>query len=298
MKRHTQSPVVIGAVATRGRRAATLSRRAVRVSTLTVVSMAAVLLALAHSGADAAFERGVPPSAADAACGAGPPMSLVELLTTASPDPAWSVSVTSSELYGLSELAGTALSVGRRSPRLNLCATATSLGSELYCEQTLDLSASWSRSQTVAFELSTRALNLRWAGEGSEWSGAVDGSAAWLVGGRLVVGLSIRNLASASILTSPIAPRTAAGAALVLDGVTVLASLTGEAGFEPSPALGCELALTEWMRLRGGISAYPSKAALGLRFGSGRLRRPDVDLAWNWHPVLGMSYSLTVSIRI
>ncbi len=259
---------------------------------------AAVLLVVAPYPAGAAFERDIMPASADAVCGAGPAAEIIELLIGAERGTRWQLRATSSELYGLAELRSATVSLSRESPGMHLSVHASSFGGRVYREQTVQVAGARRWSEEVAIGLRGRALTLGWAGGSSELAAAVDLAAAWLVHGRLAIGLSVRNVARSAVLSSPVSSRVSGDAALVLDGVMVLASLSGEPGFAPSPAIGCELELAPWARLLAGIRMEPSSAAFGLRLGDGRTLRPDVDLAWMWHPVLGSSFSLTVSIRI
>ncbi len=259
-----------------------------------------LLLGAVTSRADAAFERDVGSAEARAACDAGPHSQLIDLLMRPERGSRWCLQATSSELYGLAELRCAALALSRESPGACLCAGVSSLGGRLYREMTVEVMGARRWSEDVAVGLHGRALSLSWEGGATEWSGAADCSAAWLVHGRLVIGLSVRNVAHSSILSSPVASRVSGEAALVLDGMTVLASLSGEPGFAPSPAIGCELPLASWTRVRAGLRAEPASAAFGLSFGrgrtKGRTRWPDLGLAWEWHPVLGVSSSLTVTM--
>jgi len=243
------------------------------------------------------FERDVRPTAADAVCGAGPRQELIDLLVEPERETQWRLRTTSMELHGLPELRGVAVSVSRESSGSWLSIGGASFGGRVLREQTMEVAGTRRWSQDVAIGLRARALCLVWKGGVPEWTGAVDLSAAWLVSGRLVVGLSARNVTRSLILSSPVSSCVSGDAALVLDGVMILASLSGDPGFAPSPAIGCELALASWVRLRAGVRTEPSSTAFGLHLGGGRTMRPDLDLAWCWHPVLGSSYSLTVSIR-
>ena len=274
---------------------AAATRRLVAVATgvLTIV----ILPAAMPTRASGAFERSVGPSAVDAVCGAGPRSELVDLLTRREQEIRWSLGATSMELYGLPELRGVAVSVSRISPGARVSVGVSSFGCDIYREQTLEVAGTRRWSQDAAVGFRGRALCMAWEGGVPTWTGAVDLSCGCLVHGRLVIGLSVRNVTRAGILSSPVASGVSGDAALVLDRVTVLASVVGAPGFGPSPAVGCELALAPWARIRGGIQTGVPTAACGLCLGGGRRLRPDVDLAWIWHPVLGSSYSLTVSIR-
>ncbi len=248
--------------------------------------------------ARAAFEHDVLSITSNAVCGAGPTPELIDVLTGPEREAAWRISASSSELYGLADLRSAAVSLSRESAGRWLTVGASSFGGRLYREGTVEVAGMRRWSGDVVVGVRGRGLCLSWAGGAPEWSGTVDLSAAWLVHGRLVVGLSVRNATRSRILSSPVASSVSSDAALVLDGVTVLASLSGEPGFAPSPAVGCDLALASWLRLRAGVMLEPSSSAFGLRLGGGRAMRPDLDLTWCRHPVLGSSYSLTVSIRI
>jgi len=269
---------------------------------------AALLLVLCSPRADGAFERDVAVASVDAVCCAGAPSELVRLLAP-SPDDAvsqpdagervrWSVGVTTGELYGLTALRSTEVTVARQASRHLLSLEASTFGSPVYREQVASLAGSGRWSQNAAVGVKGFARGIAWGGGGSEWTGTVDVSAAWLVGGRLVLGLSIGNVGHASVLSSRVSSQVAVGATLVLEDVALLAAVTGEPEFDPSPAFGCELVLTRWARLRGGVRMEPASAGVGLCLSSGASPRPDVDLAWSWHPVLGPSYSLTVTVHL
>ncbi|MCD4690094.1 hypothetical protein K8S17_01390 [bacterium] len=254
--------------------------------------------------ATAAFEIDVTSAGQEAICRSGPPPELVRMLT-ASPGSSerrgrssWEVSATATERYGLPELRGAGALVTRRSAHGALVLGAWTFGSGLYREQTLCAGLSTSWTERLAMGVRVRALCLSWEGGGPEWSLAFDGSLAWLLGGRAVVGLAFGNAAAATVRTSSVASPASVSFGLVLDRVTILGSLDNEPGFDPSPALGAEVALSSWVLIRAGLRADPSSMAFGVRFGAGRRLRPDVDVAWCWHPVLGSSSSLTVSICI
>jgi len=252
--------------------------------------------------AGAAFERDVRLTTADAVCDAGPRPELIDLLTGPEPEARWRIRATSMELYGLNELRGTAVMVSRDSPGASLSFGAWSFGCPFYNERTVEVANTRLWSADLAIGLQWRALCLAWEGGTPEWTSALDLSAAWLVQGRLVVGLSVRNLTRSSILSSPVSSRVSGDAALVLDDVTILGSLSGEPGFGPATAVGCEITIAPWVRIRAGIGTESPSTAFGFSLGGGRAQRwvrwPEVDLAWSLHPVLGSSYSLTVSIRL
>jgi len=260
--------------------------------------MAIVSLAVLPSTAVGAFEREVRPAAADAVCGAGPAPELIDLLTRPERETGWCLRATSSELYGLAELRGTAASVSHASAGGYLSLGASSFGGRIYSERTIEVVGArrWPEDTATCFR--GRALCMVWEGGDAVWTGALDASAAWSVHGRFIIGVSAGNATGSSVLSTPVSSPVSGDAALVLDGVMILASLTCAAGFTPSPAIGCELTLAPWLRFRAGVRKPPSSTAFGLRLEGGHPLAPGLDLAWCRHLVLGSSYSLTVSVRI
>ncbi len=258
--------------------------------------LAFAYLALAWLPAGAAFDRLAESSACEALCGAGPGGMSYDLMAPSRQGDWTRLRAMSGELYGLSELGIIGVGVSARRGDTVLALTASSLGGALLRERAVAVAVG-RRVGDAAAGIEIRALCMGWRGGSDVWSGTVDLHGAWLVAGRLVFGATVRNAAAARILSSPVAASVSCGAALCLDGVTLHGSVRGEDGFAPSPAVGVELELAPWLCLRSGLRLDPASCGVGLGLGAPDAGGPGVDLACEWHPVLGLSSSLTVSFQ-
>ena len=94
------------------------------------------------------------------------------------------------------------------------------------------------------------------------------------------------------------ASRTAFGAAMVLPSVSIQWTLSLEETFAPATILSLEVALTDWLRVRAGARDAPGKLGFGIGVGRRRGGRwPVVDFACQWHPQLGVSSFVSVTIE-
>jgi hypothetical protein len=117
--------------------------------------------------------------------------------------------------------------------------------------------------------------------------------------GRVFLGAGCDNLTRSRIGDSPVASRARFGAALLLPSVTLRWTLSFEESFAASTALGFEAALTDWLRVRAGARDAPGKLGFGIGVGHPRARPwPLVDLAWQWHPELGVSSFVSITMQL
>ncbi|HYW68645.1 MAG TPA: hypothetical protein VE960_03500, partial [bacterium] len=69
-----------------------------------------------------------------------------------------------------------------------------------------------------------------------------------------------------------------------------------EESFALSPALGFEASLTDWLRVRAGVRDAPGTLGFGMGVGRACGSWPAVDLSVQWHPRLGVSSFVSVTI--
>jgi hypothetical protein len=265
-------------------------------------ALAGVLLALVACGAPAraAFELEWP-DAREAVMVGGVAEAAAWLLDARAgpvPGPRWTAAFSGGELFGLPEARGAAVDVALALDRTRVAVRTGLLGSRLYEERTVGLDVERRLSGDLACGLRVRLLGIAADGCESLWSSAVDARVARRVAGRLVLAARFENAGAAEIGGSPVSTSTQLAAALLLDGAAVEASVRTEAGLDASPALAVEAAASEWFRVRARAGTAPGTFAVG--FGLGRegaaagSRRPVVDVAWTWHPELGVSSFVSV----
>jgi hypothetical protein len=214
----------------------------------------------------------------------------------------WDLSFSGGRLYGLSETSGSAARVRARSRSAAVAVELSRFGSGLYAEHAATILVARPVAADLWGAVRVRGLGIAADGVPGRWSVASDVALAWRLLGRLSLGVAYENLGRSKIGRSPVASSASAGAALTLDPLTLAVSVTAEPGFTSSVAVGCDAALSSWLRLRSGIATEPGRFAVGLGFGdvtsAERPRRPAVDVAWEWHPQLGVSTFVTVSYRL
>lgn len=216
------------------------------------------------------------------------------------PAPRWAVAFSGGELFGLPEARGAAADVRLALDRTRVAFRAGSLGSGLYAERTLGLGIERRLSGDLACGLRVRLLGIAADGCESRWSSAVDARIARRVAGRLVTVARLDNVAAAEIGGSPVSTSARLAAALLLDDATLEASVRAESGFEVTPTLAVEAGAGEWLRVRAALATDPGSFAFGLGLGregaAADGRRPVVDVAWTWHPELGVSSFVSVRL--
>jgi hypothetical protein len=207
------------------------------------------------------------------------------------------VTVSAGELYGVREAAGWGAHAAARFHGASVGIELSTLGSELYQERSLGLRLGVDPDSDLHLATTARVLGLSARGVDDRWAVAVDASVTKRLIGRVLLGAACENLTRSRIGDSPVATRTRFGGALVLPSVVFGWSLLLEEAFAPSTVLSFETALTDWLCLRAGAKDVPGK--LGFGIGVGRRSGgpwPVVDLAWQWHPELGVSSFVSITI--
>ncbi len=244
----------------------------------------------------ASFELDAPSAASAGALDVLPDMGLVSLAMRVGSG--GRIVLSAAEHYGLPEArsfaVGTKLSLGEG----ELVLDGSSMGSSLYREQSLRIGWRSTIGEGGTVHLGAHVLGISADGLESRWAVALDPAVLWLLRGRVAVELSLTNATDVSIGDSPVSSRAHGRLALVLDDAVLGLAMESEPGFPPSFSMGLELGATEWFRLRAGGGVEPGRLAVGFGIGARRLRRPVVDLAWQWHPRLGGSTFVSISFGL
>jgi hypothetical protein len=209
------------------------------------------------------------------------------------------VTVSAGELYGISEAAGWGAHAAARFRGVSVGVELATLGGELYQERSLGLEVGLDPDPDLHLVARARALGLGARGVDDRWAAAVDVSVTRRLIGRVFLGAGCENLTRSRIGDSPVAARTRFGAALLLPSVTLRWILSFEEPFAASTTLGFEAALTDWLRVRAGARDAPGKLGFGIGVGRPRARPwPLIDLAWQWHPELGVSSFVSITMQL
>ena len=227
-----------------------------------------------------------------------------QLLSRTSPDSATTprlcfrptATVSAGELYGVREAAGWGAHATARFRRVSVGIEMATLGGELYQERALGLRAGLDPDQDLHVVARARVLGISARGVDDLWTVAVDASATRRLIGRIFVGAACENLTRSRIGDSPVMSRTGFGAALVLPSVLIQWTLSLEETFAPATVLSVEAALTDWLRVRAGARDAPGKLGFGIGVGRRRGSWPVVDFACQWHPQLGVSSFVSITI--
>jgi len=208
------------------------------------------------------------------------------------------VTVSAGELYGVREAAGWGARATARFRGVSVGIEMATLGGELYQERALGLRAGLDPDPDLHVAARARVLGLSARGVDDLWTMVVDASVTRRLIGRVFLGAACENLTRSRIGDSPVASRTGFGAALVLPSVTIQGTLSLEETFAPAMVLSFEAALTDWLRVRAGARDAPGKLGFGIGVGRRRGGRwPVVDFACQWHPQLGVSSFVSVTIE-
>lgn len=232
--------------------------------------------------------------------------SPAHVLSRASPDSATtarlrsgpSITLSAGELYGVREAAGWGARATAWFRGVSVDIEMATLGGELYQERSLGLRAGLDPDPDLHVAARARVLGLSARGVDDLWTVAVDASVARRLIGRVFLGAACENLTNSRIGDSPVASRTGFGAALVLPSVSIRWTLSLEEAFAPSTVLSFEAALTDWLRVRAGARDAPGKLGFGIGVGRGRGGPwPVIDFACQWHPELGVSSFVSITIE-
>jgi hypothetical protein len=209
------------------------------------------------------------------------------------------VTVSGGELYGVSEAAGWGAHAAARFRGVSVGVELTMLGGELYQERSLGLEVGLDPDPDLHLVVRARVLGLGARGVDDRWAAAADVSVTRRLIGRVFLGAGCDNLTRSRIGDSLVASRARFGAALLLPSVTLRWTLSFEEPFAASTALGFEAALTDWLRVRAGARDAPGKLGFGIGVGRPRARPwPLIDLAWQWHPELGVSSFVSITMQL
>jgi hypothetical protein len=215
------------------------------------------------------------------------------------PDAGSSVTVSAGELYGVREAAGWGVHAAAKFRGVAVGVELATLGGELYQERSLGLEVGLDPDPDLRLVARARVLGLGARGVDDRWAAAVDASVTRRLIGRVFLGAGCENLTRSRIGGSPVAARARFGAALLLPSVTLRWTLSFEESFAASAALGFEAALTDWLRVRAGARDAPGKLGFGIGVGRPGVRPwPLIDLAWQWHPELGVSSFVSLTMQL
>ena len=214
--------------------------------------------------------------------------------------------VSAGELYGLREAAGVGATLTLRAGGNLIGLRFSQLGGELYRERSFGLSFRRDLSDDLAVGLGVRALCIGARGVDDRWSVAIDARASKRLLGRVFLVAGCTNLTSARIGGSPVSQEARAGVSLMLPELCIHARATADGVGDVSGTFAFELPLGGWLRARAGATTSPGTFSCGLGFGDaseGAERVParlwpSVDLAWQWHPQLGVSSFVSVTYRL
>jgi len=215
------------------------------------------------------------------------------------PDAGPRVTVSAGELYGVREAAGWSAHVAARFRGVAIGVELATLGGELYQERSLGLVVGLDPDPDLHLVARARVLGLGARGVDDRWAAAVDASVTRRLIGRVYLGAACENLTRSRIGDSPLAARARFGAALLLPSVTLRWTLSFEESLPASTALGFEAALTDWLRVRAGARDAPGKLGFGVGIGRADAHPwPVIDTAWQWHPELGVSSFVSLTMQL
>ena len=210
----------------------------------------------------------------------------------------WSFELAAGELYGLREARGWRVTASR-SEALSLALEAARFGTELYEERAVGFVVGRAIDDGLSVSVGVRALGLSAAGTDDAWAGSVNAGLCAALLGRLGATARWENIGGAVIGGSPVASTMRLSGALFLEGLLLTTSVLIEGGFDPSPSLAVEFVPASGLSIRAGSGARPGRFTAGcgvfVRRGSSGGRGTSVDVAWEWHPELGVSSHASVS---
>jgi hypothetical protein len=206
------------------------------------------------------------------------------------------VTISGGELYGVPEASGWAARARTAGGATILLLELSSLGGDLYRERTALLEVAHDIAPDATVAARVRGLGIAARGLDDLWTGAIDVAATRRLAGRIVLGASGENITRSRIGASPVAARTGFGAALILPSVLLRGSLQLEGGLSPSTVVSVEVALTRSVRVRAGATDAPRKLGFGVGLGRDGSSWPVVDVACQWHPELGVSTFVSITI--
>ena len=255
-----------------------------------------VELAAIVPGRAAAAPQGAPEESTGARFG-----GASDSLSTGREAGRFEIDLSGGELYGLSEIRACRARVRSAWGATAAAVTVGQLGGTLYRERTAGVAFARSLGSRIAVEIGGRALSVGAPGARSRSAVAIDAGFSSLFLGRILLVVRSVNVTDARIGRSPISSGTSLGAGLALERVRLSASLEIDRGLGTAVAVGVEASAGELLRIRAGVGLDPPIFGCGLGIGAERREAlvpwPVVDLAWQWHPDLGVSTFVSVSLR-
>ncbi len=270
-----------------------------------LIVLASVALLLAPSRAVAAFEVTWPDarSAAMSGCSLDAAEDLVDLRadgrTGEGSRAQWSARLSGGELFGLPEAAGGAARIEVAFGKTAVALEMDGVGGALYRERSLGLRVGRRTSEDLMAWVALRGLGVGARGVPDAWTVGLDTGIARRLLGRIVIAVRFDRLNAPSVGDSPVARTARLTSSLHLDRITLAAGTVWIEDLEPSLALAAEVELADAFRFRAGVGTEPATFSCGLGIGVRRRStlRPVVDLAWRWHPELGVSSFASISFH-
>jgi len=261
---------------------------------------AVTLLALATVPAGAAFEIRWPGAREAAMLDPGlEPPGFASLLAGPESEASGSLaaSVDGGRLFGLAEASGGGARVFVPAGGNGFALQVETMGSSVYRERALGFSIGRRLGSGLVPWVTVRVLGIGADGLADLWTIGVDAGVRSRVLGRLIVGAAFENLNDPVIGRSGIARSARFSLGLALDAAAIETSIISEPGFPLSTTVAAEAAVSPWLCLRAGVGTEPGRFGFGVGIGKrGGSPVPVVDVAWQWHPVLGASSFVSLSI--
>jgi hypothetical protein len=215
------------------------------------------------------------------------------------PPATWLAEFSAGELYGLPEARGYRVRLSRRG-QTSLSLVASGFGRDVYGETAAGLTASRGVGGDAWVSLGARALAIAAPGVPARRCVAVDAGCGAVLLGRVALAGRWWNVGLASIGGSPVAAPASVTASLDLRGASIGGTVTLEGGLDPSTSVAFEIEAGPALALRAGTGTNPRRFAAGIGVLAGTssdgTRRAAVDLACEWHPELGVSTFVSVSV--
>jgi len=212
-------------------------------------------------------------------------------------DGVWLLSASALELFGLPQLRGFRVAA-ERCGRLPVSVAAERFGSDVYSEGSVSVGAGRRFGDGSVAAVGVRACGLSGRGAPERWACAIDASLSVLLLERLRLSACSTNVADARIGGSPMRSGTTVACSLTSGLALITGALLVERDVDPSGSLGCEVAVSRWMRVRSGVSRAPSVFAAGVGVTLPPLALVGscvVDVACQWHPELGVSSFVSIT---
>ena len=264
------------------------------------ILMAAVLCAalfVVPPAVEAAFEREWPDAASAGLCSDGDWSDAVfaaEPADSGGTTALWSLRFDAGELFGLEALRGTGVRAARSGERLSFAFRAARLGGGPLTETALLLSATLRTGPRAQVSIRTGLLELSGEGLRSKRACPVDVFASTQMFGSVLGRVTAANILGARLGGEPLRQRLGLEVELPTARARLVAGCGIESGFEPSLHVGVEVRHGSFLALRAGARTAPDVFSAGVGIvASGAA--PSVDLAWQWHPLLGASAFVSLS---